>query len=152
MKQPLSATEQALFDAALDYHRLPTPGKITVAPTKPLSNQRDLSLAYSPRRGLPLPGNRSRPEDGGAVHLAQQPGRGHHQWHGGAGTGVILAHSPPSPLWRARGCLFRKFAGIDVFDIELAERDTHKLVDIIAAMEPTLGWHQPRGHQGTGML
>jgi malic enzyme len=53
MKQSLSAAEQALSDAALDYHRLPTPGKITVTPTKPLSNQRDLSLAYSPGVAYP---------------------------------------------------------------------------------------------------
>ena len=87
MDKPLSDAEAALREAALDYHRTPTRGKISVTPTKPLSNQRDLSLAYSPGRGLCLPGDRGRPDAGRRVHLARQPGRRGHQRHRGAGPG-----------------------------------------------------------------
>ena len=81
MKRSLSPAEQALSDAALDYHRLPTPGKITVTPTKPLSNQRDLSLAYSPGVAYPCLEIEADPEHCRAVHLARQSGRRRHQWH-----------------------------------------------------------------------
>ena len=64
-KPELSAAEQALREAAREYHRAPSRGKISVTPTKPLSNQRDLSLAYSPGVAYPLPGHRGRPQPGG---------------------------------------------------------------------------------------
>jgi len=138
MKQSLSAAEQALSDAALDYHRLPTPGKITVTPTKPLSNQRDLSLAYSPGVAYPCLEIEADPKT--AAHYTS---RGNLVGVVTNGTAVLglgdIGPLAAKPVMEGKGCLFRKFAGIDVFDIELAERDPHKLVDIIAAMEPTLG-------------
>jgi malate dehydrogenase (oxaloacetate-decarboxylating)(NADP+) len=138
MKQTLSAAEQALSDAALDYHRLPTPGKITVTPTKPLSNQRDLSLAYSPGVAYPCLEIEADPNT-----AAQYTSRGNLVGVITNGTAVLglgdIGPLAAKPVMEGKGCLFRKFAGIDVFDIELAEHDIHKLVDIIAAMEPTLG-------------
>ena len=138
MKQSLSAAEQALSDAALDYHRLPTPGKITVTPTKPLSNQRDLSLAYSP--GVAYPCLEIEADPNMAAHFTSRANIVGVVTNGTAVLGLgDIGPLAAKPVMEGKACLFRKFAGIDVFDIELAERDPHKLVDIIAAMEPTLG-------------
>jgi len=138
MKQSLSAAEQALSDAALDYHRLPTPGKITVTPTKPLSNQRDLSLAYSP--GVAYPCLEIEADPNMAAHFTSRANLVGVVTNGTAVLGLgDIGPLAAKPVMEGKACLFRKFAGIDVFDIELAERDPHKLVDIIAAMEPTLG-------------
>jgi malate dehydrogenase (oxaloacetate-decarboxylating)(NADP+) len=137
-KAELSAAEQALRDAALDYHRSPTRGKITVVPTKPLSNQRDLSLAYSPGVAYACLAIEEDPS-----LAADFTSRGNLVGVVTNGTAVLgLGDIGPlagKPVMEGKGCLFRKFAGIDVFDIELAERDPDKLVDIIAALEPTLG-------------
>ena len=139
MAAELSDAEKALRDAAREYHHFPTRGKISVTPTKPLSNQRDLSLAYSPGRGLPLPGHRRRTRRWRAEYTS----RGNLVGVVTNGTAVLgLGDIGPlagKPVMEGKGCLFKKFAGIDVFDIELAERDPDKLVDIIAALEPTLG-------------
>src|ERR1700734_3805599 len=138
MKQSLSAAEQALSDAALDYHRLPTPGKVTVTPTKPLSNQRDLSLAYSPGVAYPCLEIEADPNT-----AAQYTSRGNLVGVVTNGTAVLgLGNIGPlaaKPVMEGKGCLFKKFAGIDVFDIELAETDPDKLVEAIAMLEPTLG-------------
>ncbi|WP_137896690.1 NADP-dependent malic enzyme [Ramlibacter sp. 2FC] len=138
MKQDLSPAEQALRDAARDYHRLPSRGKISVTPTKPLSNQRDLSLAYSPGVAYPCLDIQADPS-----LAAEYTSRGNLVGVITNGTAVLgLGDIGPlagKPVMEGKGCLFKKFAGIDVFDIELAERDPDKLVDIIAAMEPTLG-------------
>jgi len=134
----LSPAEEALRDAALEYHRSPVRGKIAVTPTKPLSNQRDLSLAYSP--GVAY----------ACLAIEQDPTLAHDYTARGNLVGVVtngtavlgLGDIGPlagKPVMEGKGCLFQKFAGIDVFDIELAERDPDKLVDIIAALEPTLG-------------
>jgi malate dehydrogenase (oxaloacetate-decarboxylating)(NADP+) len=134
----LSDAESALRDAALEYHRAPTRGKISVTPTKPLSNQRDLSLAYSP--GVAY----------ACLAIEKDPSLAHEYTSRGNLVGVVtngtavlgLGDIGPlagKPVMEGKGCLFKKFAGIDVFDIELAERDPDKLVDIIAALEPTLG-------------
>src|SRR5438552_18843542 len=137
-KGVLSAAEQALRDAALDYHRSPTRGKIAVVPTKPLSNQRDLSLAYSPGVAYACLAVEQDP-----TLAAEYTSRGNLVGVVTNGTAVLgLGDIGPlagKPVMEGKGCLFRKFAGIDVFDIELAERDPDKLVDIIAALEPTLG-------------
>ena len=138
MNKPLSAAEQALHDAALDYHRNPTHGKISVTPTKPLSNQRDLSLAYSPGVAYACLAIQEDP------HLAAEfTSRANLVGVVTNGTAVLgLGDIGPlagKPVMEGKGCLFKKFAGIDVFDIELAERDPDKLVEIIAALEPTLG-------------
>ncbi len=134
----LSPAEQALREAALEYHRSPTRGKISVAPTKPLSNQRDLSLAYSPGVAYACLAIEADPS-----LAAEYTSRGNLVGVVTNGTAVLgLGDIGPlagKPVMEGKGCLFQKFAGIDVFDIELAERDPDKLVDIIAALEPTLG-------------
>jgi malate dehydrogenase (oxaloacetate-decarboxylating)(NADP+) len=134
----LSDAESALRDAALEYHRSPTRGKIAVTPTKPLSNQRDLSLAYSP--GVAYACLAIEQDPGLAVEYTS---RGNLVAVVTNGTAVLgLGDIGPlagKPVMEGKACLFKKFAGIDVFDIELAERDPDKLIDIIAALEPTLG-------------
>ncbi|BEP95749.1 NADP-dependent malic enzyme [Acidovorax sp. sif1233] len=138
MTQTLSAAEEALRDAAREYHRNPSRGKISVTPTKPLSNQRDLSLAYSPGVAYPC------------LDIQADPSKAFDYTSRGNLVGVItngtavlgLGDIGPlagKPVMEGKGCLFKKFAGVDVFDIELAERDPDKLVEIIAALEPTLG-------------
>jgi malate dehydrogenase (oxaloacetate-decarboxylating)(NADP+) len=123
---------------ALAYHQFPRPGKISVTPTKPLSNGLDLSLAYSPGVAAacmeiyadPLNANKytSRSNLVGVITN---------------GTAVLgLGNIGPlasKPVMEGKGCLFKKFADIDVFDIELAETDPDKLVEAIAMLEPTLG-------------
>nr|WP_255719334.1 NADP-dependent malic enzyme [Pelomonas sp. P8] len=125
-------------DAALDYHRAPTRGKISVTPTKALSNQRDLSLAYSPGVAYPCLDIERDPS-----LAADFTSRGNLVGVITNGTAVLglgdIGPLAAKPVMEGKGCLFKKFAGVDVFDIELAERDPDKLVDIIAAMEPTLG-------------
>jgi malate dehydrogenase (oxaloacetate-decarboxylating)(NADP+) len=134
----LSPAEQALRDAAADYHRLPTRGKISVTPTKALTNQRDLSLAYSPGVAYPC------------LEIAADPAKAADYTSRGNLVGVVtngtavlglgdIGPLASKPVMEGKGCLFKKFAGIDVFDIELAERDPDKLIDMIAALEPTLG-------------
>ena len=139
MTQPeLSAAEQALREAALEYHRAPTRGKISVNATKPLSNQRDLSLAYSPGVAYACLAIEKDPS-----LAAEYTSRGNLVGVVTNGTAVLgLGDIGPlagKPVMEGKGCLFKKFAGIDVFDIELAEHDPDKLVEIIAALEPTLG-------------
>ncbi|MFG6464217.1 NADP-dependent malic enzyme [Roseateles sp. DXS20W] len=135
---PLSPAEAALRDAAREYHRAPTRGKISVTPTKALSNQRDLSLAYSPGVAYPCLDIEQDP-----ALAADFTSRGNLVGVITNGTAVLglgdIGPLAAKPVMEGKGCLFKKFAGIDVFDIELAERDPDKLIDIIAAMEPTLG-------------
>ena len=115
-----------------------TRGKVAVVPTKPLSNQHDLSLAYSPGVAYPCLDIQANP-----TLAAEYTARGNLVGVVTNGTAVLgLGDIGPlagKPVMEGKGCLFKKFAGIDVFDIELAERDPDKLVDIIAALEPTLG-------------
>ncbi|PXW95886.1 malate dehydrogenase (oxaloacetate-decarboxylating)(NADP+) [Sphaerotilus hippei] len=138
MSEPLSSAEQALRDAALEYHRAPARGKIAVTPLKPLMNQRDLSLAYSPGVAYPCLAIEQDP-----TLAAEYTSRGNLVGVVTNGTAVLgLGNIGPlasKPVMEGKGCLFKKFAGIDVFDIELAENDPDKLVEIIAALEPTLG-------------
>jgi malate dehydrogenase (oxaloacetate-decarboxylating)(NADP+) len=138
MSQELSPAEYALREAARDYHRNPTRGKISVTPTKPLSNQRDLSLAYSPGVAYPCLDIEADPS-----LVTEYTSRGNLVGVITNGTAVLglgdIGPLASKPVMEGKGCLFKKFAGIDVFDIELAERDPDKLIEIIAAMEPTLG-------------
>jgi malate dehydrogenase (oxaloacetate-decarboxylating)(NADP+) len=138
MTTQLSAAEEALRDAAREYHRSPSKGKISITPTKPLSNQRDLSLAYSPGVAYPCLDIQADP-----LLSYEYTSRGNLVGVITNGTAVLgLGDIGPlagKPVMEGKGCLFKKFAGVDVFDIELAERDPDKLVEIIAAMEPTLG-------------
>ncbi len=134
----LSAAERALRDAALEYHRTPVRGKIAVVPTKPLANQRDLSLAYSPGVAYACLAIEQDPS-----LAAEYTSRGNLVGVITNGTAVLglgdIGPLASKPVMEGKGCLFQKFAGIDVFDIELAERDPDKLVEMIAALEPTLG-------------
>ena len=124
---------------ALDYHAFPTPGKISVTPTKPLANQDDLSLAYSPGVAAACMAIHAQGDEAAAKYTS----RSNLVAVITNGTAVLgLGNIGPlaaKPVMEGKGCLFKKFAGIDVFDIELAETDPDKLVDIIAALEPTLG-------------
>ncbi len=130
--------DDSLRKAALDYHRFPTPGKISIAPTKGLINQRDLALAYTPgvaaaceaivadpaeARNLTSRGNLVAVITNGTAVLGLGP------------IGPLAA----KPVMEGKAVLCKKFAGIDVFDLEINERDPHKLVEIIAALEPTFG-------------
>jgi len=138
MSDKLTPAEAALRDAARDYHRLPQPGKVSVSPTKPLTNQRDLSLAYSPGVAYPCLDIAADPK-----LAADYTSRGNLVGVVTNGTAVLglgdIGPLAAKPVMEGKGGLFKKFAGIDVFDIELAERDPDKLVDMIAALEPTLG-------------
>jgi malate dehydrogenase (oxaloacetate-decarboxylating)(NADP+) len=130
--------DETLRKAALDYHRLPKPGKISVTPTKGLLNQRDLALAYSP--GVAAACEEIAREPAEAATLTA---RGNLVAVISNGTAVLgLGNIGPlagKPVMEGKGVLFKKFAGIDVFDLEIAERDPDKLVDIIASLEPTFG-------------
>jgi len=127
-----------LRTAALQYHEFPTPGKISVTPTKQLVNQRDLALAYSP-------GVASACEEivADPANAFRYTSRGNLVAVVTNGTAVLgLGNIGPlaaKPVMEGKGVLFKKFAGIDVFDLELAENDLDKLVDCIAALEPTFG-------------
>ncbi len=127
-----------LRKAALGYHQYPTPGKISVQPTKALSNQHDLALAYSPGVAFACEAIVEDP-DNAALYTSRANLVGVVT----NGTAVLgLGNIGPlagKPVMEGKGCLFKKFAGIDVFDIELAENDPDKLIDMIAALEPTLG-------------
>ena len=130
--------DELLRAAALDYHRYPHPGKIAVTPTKALTNQRDLSLAYSPGVGAACDAIVDDP--GEAASLTARANLIGVITNGTAvlGLGNIGALAA-KPVMEGKGVLFKKFAGIDVFDIELNESDPDRLVDMIAAMEPTFG-------------
>ncbi len=130
--------DEQLRKAALDYHRLPTPGKISVTPTKGLINQRDLALAYTPGVAAACEAIVADPAE--ARNLTS---RGNLIGVITNGTAVLglgaIGPLAAKPVMEGKAVLFKKFAGIDVFDIEVNERDPHKLVEIIAALEPTFG-------------
>ena len=124
--------------AALDYHRNPRPGKIEVVATKDLSNQRDLSLAYSPGVAAAC---RAIVDDPAEAETLTSRGNLVAVISNGTavlGLGAIGALAS-KPVMEGKGVLFKKFAGIDVFDIEIDERDPDKFCDIVAALEPTFG-------------
>ncbi|GHC83124.1 malic enzyme [Pseudorhodoferax aquiterrae] len=124
--------------AALEYHEIPTPGKISVAPTKQLTNQRDLALAYSP--GVAAPCEEIVKDPNAAFKYTA---RGNLVAVISNGTAVLglgdIGPLASKPVMEGKGVLFKKFAGVDVFDIEIDEKDPQKLVDVIAALEPTFG-------------
>ncbi|HSE01829.1 MAG TPA: NADP-dependent malic enzyme [Burkholderiales bacterium] len=130
--------DDQLRKAALDYHRLPSPGKISVVPTKGLVNQRDLALAYTP--GVAIACQEIAADPGEARNLT---GRGNLVAVITNGTAVLglgaIGPLAAKPVMEGKSVLFKKFAGIDVFDIEVDERDPEKLVEIIASLEPTFG-------------
>jgi malate dehydrogenase (oxaloacetate-decarboxylating)(NADP+) len=129
---------QQLRAAALEYHQFPHPGKIAVTPTKSVLNQRDLALAYSPGVAAPC------------EEIVKDPSTAYKYTARGNlvavisnGTAVLgLGNIGPlasKPVMEGKGVLFKKFAGIDVFDIEVNENDPDKLIEVIAALEPTFG-------------
>ncbi|OFX05422.1 MAG: malic enzyme [Alphaproteobacteria bacterium RIFCSPHIGHO2_12_FULL_66_14] len=127
-----------LTDGALRYHRLPRPGKIEVVPTKPLATQRDLSLAYSP--GVAAACHEIVRDPAMAAELTIRANLVGVVTNGTAVLGLgAIGPLAAKPVMEGKGVLFKKFAGIDVFDIEIAELDQEKLVDIVASLEPTFG-------------
>ena len=143
--------DEQLRIAALEYHRLPTPGKLSVTPTKGLINQRDLALAYSPGVAAACDAIAADPAEAGTL-----TSRANLVAVVTNGTAVLgLGNIGPlagKPVMEGKACLFKKFAGIDVFDIEIAETDPEELVKTIAAAGADLRRHQSRGHQGAGLL
>ncbi len=130
--------DEQLDQAALDYHRLPTPGKISILPTKGLTNQRDLALAYSP--GVAAACLAIEHDPGAADRLTSRGNLVAVVTNGTAVLGLgAIGPLAGKPVMEGKACLFKKFAGIDVFDIEIAETDPDRLVDIIASLEPTFG-------------
>ncbi|NHV07651.1 NADP-dependent oxaloacetate-decarboxylating malate dehydrogenase [Cronobacter turicensis] len=130
--------DEQLKQSALDFHEFPVPGKIQVSPTKPLATQRDLALAYSPGVAAPC------------LEIAADPlaaykytARGNLVAVISNGTAVLglgnIGALAGKPVMEGKGVLFKKFAGIDVFDIEIDEHDPDKVVDVVAALEPTFG-------------
>ncbi|MEY8711984.1 malic enzyme [Mangrovibacter phragmitis] len=130
--------DEQLKQSALDFHEFPVPGKIQVSPTKPLATQRDLALAYSPGVAAPC------------LEIAENPLAAHKYTARGNlvavvsnGTAVLglgnIGALAGKPVMEGKGVLFKKFAGIDVFDIEVDEHDPDKLIDVVAALEPTFG-------------
>jgi malate dehydrogenase (oxaloacetate-decarboxylating)(NADP+) len=136
---PTSEEKRAqLRQAALEYHEFPTPGKIAIAPTKQLINQRDLALAYSP--GVAAACEEIVADPANAFRYTS---RGNLVAVITNGTAVLglgdIGPLASKPVMEGKGVLFKKFAGIDVFDLELQQNDLDKLVDAIAALEPTFG-------------
>ena len=135
-EKPAKASD--LAEAALFYHRYPRPGKLEIQATKPLGNQRDLALAYSPGVAAPCLAIAADPET-----AADYTARANLVGVVSNGTAVLgLGNIGPlasKPVMEGKAVLFKKFAGIDVFDIEVAENDIQRLVDVVAALEPTFG-------------
>jgi malate dehydrogenase (oxaloacetate-decarboxylating)(NADP+) len=123
---------------ALDYHRFPTPGKVAVMATKPLANQHDLSLAYSPGVAAASMLIVENPAE-----VSNMTSRGNLVGVISNGTAVLglgnIGALASKPVMEGKAGLFKKFAGIDVFDIEIDEMDPHKFINIVAALEPTFG-------------
>ena len=130
--------DEQLKKAALDFHEFPIPGKIEVTPTKSLATQRDLALAYSPGVAAPCLAIQADPADS-----YKYTSRGNLVAVISNGTAVLglgnIGALAGKPVMEGKGVLFKKFAGVNVFDIEVNEHDPDKLIDIIASLEPTFG-------------
>src|SRR5579859_5155747 len=124
--------------AALDYHRLPRPGKLAIEPTKRMATQRDLALAYSPGVAAACEAIIADP-----AQARELTARGNLVAVITNGTAVLglddIGPLAGKPVMEGKAVLFKKFAGIDVFDIEIDCKDIEKLCDIVAALEPTFG-------------
>ena len=131
-------SEEQLRAAALEYHEIPRPGKISIAPTKPLANQRDLSLAYSPGVAYVCTAIQQNPAE-----AARYTARANLVAVITNGTAVLglgnIGALAGKPVMEGKACLFKKFAGIDVYDIEIGETDPDKVVEVVAGLEPTFG-------------
>ena len=132
------SVDEELKKNALDYHRRSPPGKISILPTKQLTNQRDLALAYSP--GVAAACEEIRQDPAKAVQYTARANLIAVITNGTAVLGLgQIGPLAAKPVMEGKSVLFKKFAGIDCFDIELDERDPQKLIEIIAALEPTFG-------------
>jgi malate dehydrogenase (oxaloacetate-decarboxylating)(NADP+) len=127
-----------LKSSALFYHRHPTPGKIEIQPTKPLGTQRDLALAYTPGVAVACEAIAADPAE--AANLTIRQNLVAVVTNGTAVLGLgNIGPLASKPVMEGKAVLFKKFAGIDVFDIEIAENDVTRLVQVVAALEPTFG-------------
>ena len=130
--------DDQLKQSALDFHEFPVPGKIQVSPTKPLATQRDLALAYSPGVAAPCLEIEKDP-----LKAYKYTARGNLVAVISNGTAVLglgnIGALAGKPVMEGKGVLFKKFAGIDVFDIEVDELDPDKFIEVVAALEPTFG-------------
>ena len=123
---------------ALDYHRWPTPGKISVTPTTNLANQRDLSLAYSP--GVAAACLLIAEDEAESANLTVRGNLVAVITNGTAVLGLgAIGPLAAKPVMEGKGVLFKKFAGIDVFDLEVNETDPDRFIEVVAALEPTFG-------------
>ena len=130
--------DDKLREAALEYHRLPTPGKLAIVATKPLANQHDLALAYSPGVAAACEAIVADPAEAATVTSRANLVAVITNGTAVLGLGAIGALAS-KPVMEGKAVLFKKFAGIDVFDLEIDERDPDKFVEIVAALEPTFG-------------
>src|SRR5215218_4141048 len=127
-----------LKESALFFHRFPRPGKLEIQATKPLGNQRDLALAYSPGVAAACEAIAADPLE--AANLTIRQNLVAVVTNGTAVLGLgDIGPLASKPVMEGKAVLFKKFAGIDVFDIEVAEKNVDKLVDVVAALEPTFG-------------
>src|SRR5881397_4342749 len=130
--------EEQLRTDALEYHEHPTPGKISIAPTKALANQRDLSLAYSPGVAYAYTAIQ-----GDAQLAARYTARANLVGVITNGSAVLglgnIGALAGKPVMEGKGCLFKKFAGIDVFDIEIDEQNPEDVIRFCQLLEPTVG-------------
>ena len=138
MTKKLSAAESALRDAAREYHAQPSPGKITVRPTKPLSNQRDLSLAYSPGVAYPCLDIQADPSK-----AAEYTSRGNLVGVITNGTAVLglgdIGPSAAMPVMEGKAVLFKQFGDVDAWPVALDTKDPDEIVSIVKAMAPAYG-------------
>ncbi|MCH8187851.1 MAG: NADP-dependent malic enzyme [Proteobacteria bacterium] len=127
-----------LDEMSLEYHRSPTPGKISVVPTKSLANQRDLALAYSP--GVAAACNLIAKDPSLAAEFTVRSNLVAVVTNGTAVLGLgNIGPLAAKPVMEGKGVLFKKFADVNVFDLEIAETDPEKFIDIVASLEPTFG-------------
>ncbi len=138
LRWPGASFIMGLDEDSLDYHREDPPGKIEISTTKPTNTQRDLSLAYSPGVAAPCRSIRDNPDD-----AFSYTAKGNLVGVVSDGTAVLglgdIGAQASKPVMEGKGVLFKRFADIDVFDIELDENDTQAMIDSIASMEPTFG-------------
>src|SRR6478752_5332486 len=134
----MSSYSEDLHSAALAYHRLPRPGKLEIQAIKPLANQRDLALAYTPGVAAACMEIATNPAE--AASLTTRANLVAVVTNGTAVLGLgNIGPLASKPVMEGKAVLFKKFAGIDVFDLEVDETDIDRFVDIVAALEPTFG-------------
>ena len=138
MASDMTEQRQALREAALHFHEFPKPGKLEIQATKPLGNQRDLALAYSPGVAAPCEEIAADPDT-----VTRYTSRGNLVAVITNGTAVLglgaIGALASKPVMEGKAVLFKKFAGIDVFDIEIEERDPKKFIEVVSPLWPTFG-------------